>query len=32
MIRKLIFAEVSVLLLVSLVGCDTDLGNGLIKE
>lgn len=32
MIRKLIFAAISVLLLVSLVGCDTDFGNGLIKE
>ena len=32
MIRKLIFAAVSVLFLVSLVGCGTDLGNGLIKE
>lgn len=32
MMRKLVPAAVSVLLLVSLAGCSTDLGNGLIKE
>lgn len=32
MMRKLIFAAVSVLLLGSLAGCGTDLGDGIIKE
>lgn len=32
MMRKLISVVVSALLLVSLVGCGTDLGNGIIKE